>query len=105
MSLLNTFLIIVNIVPETTVFWCKIMLYMEYFLPSASAWILVYVSFMRYFTIRSLNKIQLLERDSFNMAVNVVITMVNVLVYAPVAVYDGLLIAPSTNQSNVTVSC
>ena len=84
MSIINTIMLLTNIAfaifsssnninPDTIsfidIFLCKSLEYLVNFLPSSSAWILVYASFLRFITIRRTAKIKVLESFWFNIGI------------------------------------
>ena len=80
MSIINTLMLLgfiaFNYIPFNTdifsftdIFLCKLLQFFTTFLPSASGWILVYASFLRYITIRRTAKIKVLESFWFNIGI------------------------------------
>ena len=81
-------------------FLCKFSQYFTYMLPTASGWILLYASLIRYITIRSFKKIRVLESSQFNIAMAVFIILATAALFLPINLYFGMVQLSSENSTN-----
>ena len=90
----------INTLSFIDIFLCKSLQYLFNFLPSASGWILVYASFLRFITIKRATKIQILESFWFNIGIISFIIIANGVLYAPLFIYNGMM--PNYDNSSIT---
>ena len=85
-------------------FACKILEYFDFWLPSASAWILAYASFTRYMSIRSVSRNTIFNNNRFNIAIVISVVISNCIIFSPVLIFQGM-IPVDLNSTNMTYEC
>ena len=79
-------------------FSCKILMYMTYATPAVSTWIMVYLSFERYLSIKYLKKFNFRKYFKVKVFILLSIYTVNYMFYIPVSIFETIT---KNNQSKM----